>query len=446
MIATDLIAALWKRKSFIALFVALALLTCYGYLTIKQNYTASVYIKYLDHGASEGITSNGSTLDPYEIADPYIVGKALEQLGRGNSDINAMAQRIKVIPVYSSAEQKKYASWIDEFSDYEDTEEKRATPLYYRIELHSMDDIEFSKAFLINLVHQYRIYYTEQYVGYCDVAVLNKSTVLSADYYNSVDLMRSEIKDITWYLNDIAGNDHNYRSPVTGYSLLDLVDAFQLLSSTQIASVSEYILVNGISKDLPTLMAELQLSAASAQASSDENAAKAETQKEMMLLYAEKNQEYVSTVISPEDYDSQIFGEVERDKEYIRDFSTYDQMILDYVSFAAKSADLLIDKACIEKDLEIFVNSSISGTSPDEEISMIYDQYADLLDITKETLEGYNTYKAGRVVMQASGIRIAKALPDLLYYMISGIFAVCICCGLIVIDELKKMNLSEENE
>ena len=92
------------------------------------------------------------------------------------------------------------------------------------------------------------------------------------------------------------------------------------------------------------------------------------------------------------------------------------------------------------------MNSSISGTSPDVEISMIYDQYADLIDITKEPLEGYNTYKAGRVVMQASGIRIAKALPDLLYYMISGIFAVCICCGLIVIDELKKMNLSEENE
>ena len=446
MIASDIFAALWKRKNLIALFVAVALLACHAYLLVGQSYTAAVYIKYLEESAADGITTNGSVLDPYEISEPFIVGKALAQMGMTNANVNAVAQRIRVTPVNSNAEQLKYASWLDQFSNYEKTEEEKATPVYYRIEFKSPEGIQFSRAFLTALIQQYRSFYTERYAGYCEVAVIPGSTVFDADYFYAVDLLQTQIENTRAYLTGILESDFDYRSSVTGYSLQDLIDAYDLLIETEIAPVTQYILDNGISKDVLTLAAELRQQADSAQRSSDENATKAATQVEMMLLYAEKNHEYVSSVITPDDYDNQVFGEVERDKDYQRIFSTYDQMMLDYVDYASQSEDLLIDKAYINANLEKFSDGTSAVSAPTDEIKSIYDQYAYLMDMTTKTLDGYNTFKSGRVVMQVSGIRITEALPDMLYYMLSGILALCLSCGLIVVDEVKESVLSHGKE
>lgn len=439
MIAMDILAALWKRKSFIALFVSVALLACHAYILRSQTYTASVYIKYLEESAADGITTNGSKLDPYEIAEPFIVSKALEQLGKTNANANSVAQRIKVTPVNSNAEQQKYASWVDQFSNYENTEEDKVTPVYYRLEFSAAEGIQFSKAFLSALIQQYRSFYAERYSGFCEVAIIPKSTVLNADYFYAVELLQTQIENTRSYLTEIVEADFDYRSSETGYSLKDLIDAYDFLLETRIAPVTQYILDTGVSKDILTLTAELQQSADTAQRSSDENAAKADTQKEMMLLYAEKNHEYVSSVISPGDYDNQIYGDVERDKNYVRNFSTYDQMMLDYVSYATESRDLLIDKAYINANLEKFSVASTVADEPLEDISSIYDQYAFLMEITGKTLDGYNEVKAGRVVLQASGVRITQALPGSLYYTVSVILAAGLSCCLIVIEELKKL-------
>ena len=438
MIATDIFAALWKRKQMIALFVAVAVLLCHVYLSVGQSYRAAVYIKYLEESAADGITTDGSILDPYEISEPFIVGKALEQMGASKANVNAVAQRIRVTPVNSNAEQLKYASWLDEFSNYENTEEEKATPVYYRVEFSSAEGISFSRDFLTALIRQYRSFYTERYAGYCEVAVIPESTVSKADYFHAVDLLQTQIENTRAYLTGIVESDFDYRSAVTGYSLQDLIDAYDLLIETDIAPVTQYILDNGISKDVLTLAADLRQSADAAQHGSEENAAKAETQKEMMLLYAEKNHEYVSDIISAEDHDNQIYGDVERDKDYVRDFSTYDQMMFDYVNFATQSRDLLIDKAYINASLECFSGGASAHSAPVDEIAEIYDQYAYLMDVTAKTLDGYNAFKAGKVVMQVSGIRITEALPDMLYYTLSGILAVCLGCGLIVVDEVKK--------
>ena len=444
MIATDIFAALWKRKNIIALFVAIALLICHGVLFVGQTHTATVYIKFLEESAVDGVTTNGTKLDPYEIAEPYIVSKALEQMGMEQKNVNSIAQRIKVTPVISSAEQEKYASWIDQFSNYENTEEGKSTPIYYRIDFKSKEGVEFARSFISSLIQQYRSYYTERYSGFNEVALISESVVLNSDYFYSVELLHTQIEENISYLNNIASTDIDYRSPKTGYSLTDLVDAYDLLIETGIAPVMQYILDTGVSKDVSTLMATLQQSSDMAQKESDENAEKANTQKQMMLLYAEKNKEYVSTVISPDDYDTQIYGDVERDKAYIRSFTTYDQLIFDYVEYAVKSGDLLVDKAKINENLKKFGNAASTGSTPLEEISDIYEQYVLLTNITEQTLEGYNAFKSGRVILQVCGIRTTETMPELLYYAVSGILALCVGCGLVVIYEIKKSRESHE--
>ena len=446
MIATDIFAALWKRKGIIALLIAVALLVCHSCLFLGQTHKAAVYIKFMEERAVDGVAANGTDLDPYEITEPYIVSKALAQMGMADKNASAVAQRIKVTPVVSSAEQEKYASWIDQFSNYEHTEEKKATAVYYRVEFESKEGAQFAQAFLSALIQQYRSYYTERYAGFCEVALVPETVVLNSDYYYSVDLLQSQIEDVMSYLSNIAGGDIDYRSPETGYSLQDLIDAYDLLLETGIAPVTQYILDTGVSKDLPTLVAGLQQSSAEAQRESDEQAEKANTQKQMMLLYAEKNKEYVSAVISPDDYDTQVYGDVERDKAYVRDLTTYDQLMLDYVEYARKSGDLLIDKAYLEEDLAKFGKAVSDGSVPIEKISRIYDQYAWLTEITEKTLEGYNAFKSGRVILQVCGVRTTETLPELLYYAVSGIFAFCLGCGLIVTYELKKSRVNHEAE
>ena len=318
MIATDILEALWKQKKLIALFVAIAVLACYFCLFAGQNHTATVYIKYLEERAVEGIAADGTNLNPYEIAEPFIVEKTLAQLGKSNLNANAVAQRIKVTPVISSAEQEKYASWIDQFSNYDNTEDKKPTPVYYRIEFHSKEGVVFAQKFLNTLLQQYRAHYTQQYAGISEIAQISEVVVLNADYFYATEMLQEQIENTVSYLGSIASGDVDYRSPQTGYSLNDLIDAYNLLIETKVAPTMQYILDTGVSKQVSTLVAGLRQSSNAAQRDSDENADKADTQKQMMQLYAEKNKEYVSTVISPEDYDEQIFGNVERDKAYIR--------------------------------------------------------------------------------------------------------------------------------
>lgn len=445
MIASDILEALWKQKRIIALFVAIAVLACYFCLFMGQSHTAAVYIKYLEEKAVDGVATNGTDLDPYEIAEPYIVGKALAQLGMSHLNANAVAQRIKVVPVISAAEQEKYASWIDQFSNYDNTEEKKPTPVYYRIEFHSKEGVAFAQSFLSALLHQYRGYYTQQYAGLSEVAQVSEVLVLNADYFYATKMLHEQIENTMSYLSNIASGDVDYRSPQTGYSLNDLMDAYGFLVETKVAPTMQYIFDTGVSKDVSTLVAGLRQSSNAAQQGSDENADKADTQKQMMQLYAEKNKEYVSTVISPEDYDEQIFGNVERDKAYIRNLTTYDKMMFAYVEYTTKSGDLLIDKAYINESLSKFGATS-TADAPVEAISNLYAQYVSLMEITEQTLEGYNAFKSGRVLLQASGIQVTETLPELLYYVVSMILALCLGCGLIVVQELKKVRMENEGK
>lgn len=440
MIATDILEALWKRKGVIAFLVAVALLACFAYLTLSQTHTVSVYIKYTEGNVENGVTSNGSKLDPYEIKDTYVVGKTLAQLGMPDANATSFAQRIQVVPIISAAEQQKYASWLDGFSDYEKTEEEKATPVYYRIEFRSDDGAQFGRDFLNALIHQYRSFYTEEYAGLYEIALVPESVILNQDYYSAVEMLQVQIEGIQSYLVNITAGDTDYRSPVNGYSLDDLSDAYGRLIEMRIAPVMQYILDTGASKNILSLMAQLQQGADEALLESQEKAVKADTQKELMELYAEKNKEYVSTVFESEDYENQVYGDVERDKAYQRVMTTYDQMILDYVEFAAKRDDLLIDKAYISAKLDKFGNATGVADAPVEDIKDIYDQYAYLTAITEETLDGYNAYRGGRVILQASGIRVVENVPELLYYTVSFILAFCLGCGLIVVWELKKWN------
>ena len=438
MTVTDIQNMLWKYKRPLALFVSIVVLLCHFYLGYAQTHTATVYIKYLSENAENGQAANGSVLQPYEITDSYVVGEALKQMGVNDMRASSLAQKITVTPVVSTAEQEKYASWIDRFSSYEETEEEKLNPVYYCIRFESGDGIQFAQDFLGALIQQYRIHYAQTYVGQRMVVAETESAILNADYFLAAQRIQERLESNMDYLKTIADGDTNYRSPKTGYSISDLIDAHAFLLETRLAPVNRYILDLGISKDADTLIAALRHSIDNAQLDSEKNAQKAETQEQMMALYAEKNYEYMWEVVDGDEDNSQVRHDAERDKRYNTVKTTYDQMVLDYVGYASRSRDLMIDKAYDESYLSQFATISATSNALDGQMAGIYGQYQQLHDLTARTLEDYNAYRAAQHLMQVSGIQVEETLPDLMYYAVSGILAVGLGVVAVLFLELKR--------
>ena len=158
MTVTDIQNILLKHKRPLALFVSIVVLLCHFYLGFAQTHTATVYIKYLGEKPENGQAANGSVLKPYDITDSYVVGEALKQLEINDIKASSLAQKITVTPVLSIAEEEKYASWIDQFSSYEETEAEKLNPVYYCIQFESGDGVQFARDFLGAMVQQYRLH------------------------------------------------------------------------------------------------------------------------------------------------------------------------------------------------------------------------------------------------------------------------------------------------
>lgn len=438
MTVTDIQNALLKYMRPLALFVALVVLLCHVYLGKAQTHTATVYIKYVGENADNGLTANGAALNPYEITDSYVVGEALKQLGTNDIRASSLAQKITVTPVLSTAEQEKYASWIDRFSSYEETEEEKLNPVYYCIQFASEEGIQFARDFLGALVQQYRIHYAQKYVGQRIVVAETEAAILNADYFVAAQRLQDRLETNIDYLRTIVNGDKNYRSPSTGYSISDLMDAHSFLLETRLAPVNRYILDLGISKDADTLIASLRHSIDNALLDSEKNAQKADTQEQLMALYAEKNYDYMWEVVDGDDDNSQVRHDAERDKRYNTIKTTYDQMMLDYVDYAATSRDLLIDKAYDESYLSQFTTVSSTSKALDTQMTEIYGEYQQLHDLTVRTLEDYNAYMSAHHLLQVSGIQVEETLPDLLYYAVSGILSVGLGVVCILFLELKR--------
>lgn len=441
MTVTDIQNILLKYIRPLILFVAIVVLLCHGYLGTAQSYTATVYIKYLGASAENGQAADGSVLKPYEITDSYVVGEALKQLGINDIKASSFAQKITVTPVVSMAEEEKYASWIDQFSSYEETEENKLNPIYYCIQFETGDGAQFARDFLGALIQQYRIYYAQKYVGHYMVVAETESAILNADYFIAAQRLQERLESNRDSLTWIAEEEKNYRSPSTGYSMQDLADAHAFLLETRLAPVNRYILDLGISKDANMLIASLRHNIDNALLDSEKNAQKAETQEQLMAVYAEKNYDYMWEVVDGSDDNSQVRHDAERDQRYNTVKTTYDQMMLDYVSFATASRNSLIDKAYNEIYLSQFTTVSATNETLDAEMADIYAEYQQLHNLTVRTLNDYNAYRSAQHIMQVSGVQVEETLPDLLYYAVSGILSVGLGVLCVLFLELKRKKM-----
>ena len=437
MTLRELKNSIFANLRLLMIFVVVAVLLCNIGLSFIQSYTSEVVIKYSDVNAISGTGDDGSSIDPAKVGDPAVVKQALISIGEDVDDANSISKNIKVAPIVVVAEEEKYASWLENFSSYSETEEERSNPVYYSVKFKSDKGPVYSEKVLNAIVRSYTKYYQKEHGNISDKRLLPSDLVTQYDYFEASEILGKAINYAIDYIGNIRESDIDYRSTNTGYSMSDLLTVFEDIKKIDYAAVEQKILEGGYSRDGKILIHTLDQRSVKNEMDAVANSNKAEAQKEMMELFSKKNKEYLWDAYVYDEESEQVREDTERDRRYVTTKTTYDTMILDYVGYLNQEANLLIDKDYNTKYAECFKNYTDSPEI-EAELMAVVEKYNSIFRISEETLNEYNEYKQARSVGKASGISTTKTISELIYYAMAVVVALGLGVVYIIVKDLLK--------
>lgn len=453
MLLRDFITGIYEHKKIFVILVAASIVICSLRLKMVESYTSEIVIKYIGEKAEDGLTENDEKINPYEINSSLVVKNAVSAMGFKRGNIEEICRNIVVEPIVPTAEQEKYASWIDKFSDYEKTEEEKKQTVYYSVKYTTTEGNDYAKRMLSAVISQYRLYYVENYTYSYDITNLQGEAAMQYDYYETVDLLKKKIDSNIEYLTQISQADIDYHSPKTGYSLLDLAAEYKSLSEQDLSVAQQMIVENGITQSSYYLKNVLQNKITTAAYDAELSNKKADTQKELMSVYSDKNRQYLwdrskNSSGTENSESSQVRANVERDDYYSQNKSVYDNLVLDYVKYRTDALNSDIDKKGYENDAGSFSDNA-SNTALQAELEKRLEntcgKFNDLYSLTKETIDDYNAYKSAKSIACISGVVSHKTVSTVFYYAVSFVVAFMLgflICGVLVYIE-KKENVGE---
>lgn len=443
MLLSDFLSGIYEHKKIFVILLAVSVVLCSFKLKLDESYTAEIVIKYIGAKAEDGLAENGEKINPYEIKSSIVIKKALSELGFKNNNIEEISRNITVTPIIPTAEQEKYASWIDKFSDYEKNEEEKKNTVYYSIQYTTSKGNDFAKRMLSAVISQYRLYYVENYTYGYDITDLSGEAAMQYDYYDTVSMLRKKINANIEYLARVFEAEKDYRSPQTGYSLLDLIAEYKSLTEQDLSIAERMIIENGITKNAWYLRNTLHNKITDAAYDIDLNNKKAETQKGLMTIYSDKNKQYLwdrdgRNKDDDDSESSQVRENIERDEYYVQNKSVYDQLVLDYVKYRTNALNTDIDRQRYEAD----ANSFPDGFSNEElksaletDLKDTCEKFNKLYTLTKTTINDYNAYKSSQSIACVSGVVAHKTSSTVFYYAVGVVLALMLgllICGVLV--------------
>lgn len=445
----SLFDCIWKSKKMISFLVAASIVFCALALNIVSSTTASVIIKFVGDDAENGLTENGMEIDPYEISSALVIENAALTLGYENVNTEPIRRNMTITPITSTAEREKYASWIENFSDYDKTEEEKKSPVYYAVSLKTNENEDYARNMLYSIVQSYRQYYTTKYTYHFNIANLEENVYTQYDYYETIDLLNKKIEENIKYLNNIIASDFNYRSHKMGFSIKDIADRYGALKNTELSNAEQTVLENKLSKNYPLLINNLESKIIYSEQIMSLNKQKANSAKELMEAYAEKNEEYLWDRFNTEDNQSdQVRGDIERDDEYAQYKSTYDQLMMDYVKYRTDYENARLDKEKYEKVLASFQSGSqqnIENTDIENRLTDICNTYSEISEVTKEVINAYNKYRESKSVIAVSGVIVDKSANAIFYYAVCVVMALAVGILISIAKEMYFMHLKKKH-
>ena len=224
---------------------------------------------------------------------------------------------------------------------------------------------------------------------------------------------------------------------------MDLIAEYKSLTERDLSVAECMVIENGITKNAWYLRNTLHNKMTDAAYDVDLNNKKAETQKGLMTIYSDKNKQYLwdrdgRNKDEDDSESTQVRENTERDVNYVRNKSVYDQLVLDYVNYRTTALNTEIDRQHYETDA-----NSFSDDFSDKELQNVLEtslkntckKFNELYSLTKATIEDYNFYKSAQSIACISGVVAHKTASTVFYYAVSFVLALMLgflICGVLV--------------
>ena len=431
-----------KRFSMLIFLLTMAgAAMIYLYAQGKQQYTASVVLKYTNDGVKDGYAPDGSELDVNEIYSSTVIAQAMDSLG-ASGRLTTVRSNCSVTPIISEEQEKINDALIEK------GEEVTYFPDTYKVSLVVDGKLggSYARNMLDAIMQSYCTYYTEKYVE--QKLSLNPSRNLldnGYDYYECVRILENDTNDMHDFLLAKRESYPNFRSSQTGYTYKDLCAIYSELKKYEIPKLYAYVLDGPQIRDGKILQEFIANSIADSQNSETVGAQQRSEIERLIASYVEKNAGILKSYFTEggDNVSSNyILGTIEDAGAGEKAITTYDNLILELVGIDKTIAADKIDRQFLEETLTAFQNVSFGGTEEEHtQMEQMINDYENELqeyyEIVNTSSKELNLYISADYLKMVSSVRVAPSINIKLYIMLALVlFFVIGCCGAVLLGRL----------
>ena len=431
-----------KRFSMLIFLLTMAgAAMIYLYAQGKQQYTASVVLKYTNDGIKDGYAPDGSELDVNEIYSSTVIAQAMDSLG-ASGRLTTVRSNCSVTPIISEEQEKINDALIEK------GEEVTYFPDTYKVSLVVDGKLggSYARNMLDAIMQSYCTYYTEKYVE--QKLSLNPSRNLldnGYDYYECVRILENDTNDMHDFLLAKRESYPNFRSSQTGYTYKDLCAIYSELKKYEIPKLYAYVLDGPQIRDGKILQEFIANSIADSQNSEAVGAQQRSEIERLIASYVEKNAGILKSYFTEggDNVSSNyILGTIEDAGAGEKAITTYDNLILELVGIDKTIAADKIDRQFLEETLTAFQNVSFGGTEEEHaKMEQMINDYENELqeyyEIVNTSSKELNLYISADYLKMVSSVRVAPSINIKLYIMLALVlFFVIGCCGAVLLGRM----------
>lgn len=431
-----------KRFSMLIFLLTMAgAAMIYLYAQGKQQYTASVVLKYTNDGVKDGYAPDGSELDVNEIYSSTVIAQAMDSLG-ASGRLTTVRSNCSVTPIISEEQEKINDALIEK------GEEVTYFPDTYKVSLVVDGKLggSYARNMLDAIMQSYCTYYTEKYVE--QKLSLNPSRNLldnGYDYYECVRILENDTNDMHDFLLAKRESYPNFRSSQTGYTYKDLCAIYSELKKYEIPKLYAYVLDGPQIRDGKILQEFIANSIADSQNSEAVGAQQRSEIERLIASYVEKNAGILKSYFTEggDNVSSNyILGTIEDAGAGEKAITTYDNLILELVGIDKTIAADKIDRQFLEETLTAFQNVSFGGTEEEHaKMEQMINDYENELqeyyEIVNTSSKELNLYISADYLKMVSSVRVAPSINIKLYILLALVlFFVIGCCGAVLLGRL----------
>lgn len=431
-----------KRFSMLIFLLTMAgAAMIYLYAQGKQQYTASVVLKYTNDGIKDGYAPDGSDLDVNEIYSSTVIAQAMDSLG-ASGRLTTVRSNCSVTPIISEEQEKINDALIEK------GEEVTYFPDTYKVSLVVDGKLggSYARNMLDAIMQSYCTYYTEKYVE--QKLSLNPSRNLldnGYDYYECVRILENDTNDMHDFLLAKRESYPNFRSSQTGYTYKDLCAIYSELKKYEIPKLYAYVLDGPQIRDGKILQKFIANSIADSQNSEAVGTQQRSEIERLIASYVEKNAGILKSYFTEggDNVSSNyILGTIEDAGAGEKAITTYDNLILELVGIDKTIAADKIDRQFLEETLTAFQNVSFGGTEEEHtQMEQMINDYENELqeyyEIVNTSSKELNLYISADYLKMVSSVRVAPSINIKLYIMLALVlFFVIGCCGAVLLGRM----------